>query len=534
MTGSAAADERMRENLGDTREAGTLHYMYMYEVASCVLSNAYVSVPTLSRLECVCRDFRELAKERKASIRAGRGLAPPVCRTMFPIDGRRTSSSSSSACAVCHASGPVVLDRFEDRFVCTDHLAPTVSRTDAKRTYKLKDSDLAAIDVLHAVVRVRRGYVNAQYHSLRDVIGACFVKHGVTHPDEIVAGRGRGEAVAAKRREQLRASLEAFVPVEYRDRLAESASCKRFLRNGDGGVRALRKWLGAWTEFEAFWRFDDTLGSAGKIAAFEEFAKAGGAAAIVSRHENVLAKRDRRRDLPETVAALVAAEFPDLDATEHAREYAHTHAYGYTRAHAYLETGELRHLRADLRQSRLRWALQEHGLTLRTDSDVCAQYVDGRRTDLEEVVRVMREMDFFFSETAYRTFVAETYRSLRPYRRRHRYDHDYETDSSDDDDDVDRVQVSRNAKVRALTEFRGVVPDFVARDLVAAADAVSRKRPREPRAYACGRCSKTPRRTFDSQGLADHTRCVHPGETPLPLDARGEPETAASTSTSSA
>ncbi|KAJ3178678.1 hypothetical protein HDU85_005081 [Gaertneriomyces sp. JEL0708] len=55
----------------------------------------------------------------------------------------------------------------------------------------------------------------------------------------------------------------------------------------------------------------------------------------------------------------------------------------------------------DQRKSRLVEALQKHRLTLRNDSRICEAYIERNEGVLEDVVRVMVEMHWFFNHTDY-------------------------------------------------------------------------------------------------------------------------------------
>lgn len=87
----------------------------------------------------------------------------------------------------------------------------------------------------------------------------------------------------------------------------------------------------------------------------------------------------------------------------------------------------------DARENELRRRLQEYNLPLRADSRLCDEYIEKGAHDIDEVVDMMREMDFFFRFTNYR----DIYRELR------RQENDY-----------DRDELSSYAKEDALAEYR--------------------------------------------------------------------------------
>ncbi|KAI8144179.1 hypothetical protein BJV82DRAFT_578222 [Fennellomyces sp. T-0311] len=67
--------------------------------------------------------------------------------------------------------------------------------------------------------------------------------------------------------------------------------------------------------------------------------------------------------------------------------------------------------------------LGEYGLQLRSDSRLCAAYIQDGVGDIDDIVTVMREMDWYFRETDYQTFryVEDDYHDYYDYY--HRYDH---------------------------------------------------------------------------------------------------------------
>lgn len=109
-----------------------------------------------------------------------------------------------------------------------------------------------------------------------------------------------------------------------------------------------------------------------------------------------------------------------------------------------------------VREVHLKLALQSVGLRCRSDSAVCEQYVTGARDDLQEVVEIMREMNWFFNETDYGNIRS----GMGKRRRSHYYFRDFDSDwgdSSDGDEDfeeymppTDPVALSQQAKVSAL------------------------------------------------------------------------------------
>lgn len=104
------------------------------------------------------------------------------------------------------------------------------------------------------------------------------------------------------------------------------------------------------------------------------------------------------------------------------------------------------------RRSTLEKALHDKGLYLRADSSVCHDYLNFIRDDLDEVVGIMQEMDWFFKYTRYPLYIGRYYENLRDNREFYDYDDDYD----DDIDTKSRGEVSYDCKVQALRQFMGM------------------------------------------------------------------------------
>jgi hypothetical protein len=57
--------------------------------------------------------------------------------------------------------------------------------------------------------------------------------------------------------------------------------------------------------------------------------------------------------------------------------------------------------------------LKEHNLTLRNDSVVCDDYINGLRDDIDEVVMIMVEMNYYMTKTNYKTIMNDLISDLK-------------------------------------------------------------------------------------------------------------------------
>jgi hypothetical protein len=62
------------------------------------------------------------------------------------------------------------------------------------------------------------------------------------------------------------------------------------------------------------------------------------------------------------------------------------------------------------RENKLKTKLDEYGLTLRTDSKLCSQYINNGNGNLEEIVRIMKGMEFLYNNTKYHELMGKELR----------------------------------------------------------------------------------------------------------------------------
>lgn len=67
------------------------------------------------------------------------------------------------------------------------------------------------------------------------------------------------------------------------------------------------------------------------------------------------------------------------------------------------------------RQEELERKLHQRGLALRSDSRLCDAYIDHGKGNVEEIVNIMHEMDFYHQHTEYRAFYRKAWSSEKQY-----------------------------------------------------------------------------------------------------------------------
>lgn len=302
-------------------------------------------------------------------------------------------------CSKCKTNISTCIDGFREITVCDDCKTKCVSLTEARKTYKLTDDELSWLNYTEYYQRMYRKLITL--YDLRDIRMLSFLKHGKIKPDIV---KRDGNKARDKREEQLSKTLEQLSLTDNAD-IKSYSIVRRFLENGDQGVRKLKANLSKFVVFkEKLGDLYDTY----KSELFDEYIESGD---IVIQNER--SKGDRR-------SALVAK-------------------------------------------------LGEYNLTLRCDSRVCDNFINnntgGNIGDINEVVRIMREMDWFYTKTnyprVYKYYLDDEYREAKKIIR-DSYGIIRDPDEYEEilDEYVDRDRISRKAKLKILRIVKNV-PEFV-------------------------------------------------------------------------
>ena len=349
-------------------------------------------------------------------------------------------------CGVCHLNTSKSCDAFKDIECCEKCSTKTISKTDAKNIYKLNQVNLDQLDFIMVYLKCYRKY--GKFYSLKDVRGIALSKHGAIYPPEKV------NAAKNKREEQLNKALEIFEnDKELQNHFRNSRSCIIFLQNGEGGINRLKQRFKRYPEFCKVIQEYPHITPNMYMGVLEIFFDFPNVEEFKHSIENEMAKDKRRQDINELLQELNMLSF-------------HTHSIiqqyvNYGNNNLDIESVIIPLYERQERETKLKEGLALHGLVMRSDSFVCKEYIENNSGSLNETIRMMREMHFFFSSTNYKNIMGQMMRDEYAYQREEMYDND---DSTEEDYQIDHSQVSKNAKIRALRLYKGTVPDYVGID----------------------------------------------------------------------
>jgi len=213
--------------------------------------------------------------------------------------------------------------------------------TDAKRRYRLTSAELAKLDCIVTYHKTYR--TELRQYPLNIVKSYSYFKHKGLPPLYI---QHKDSQIRKRRHNQLDEMLAISIPQEYQSQLRNWEVCQTFVKSGIRGVRDMRSILGAYKPLK------DTLN------------------ALDANHIEPLEYLIAYADNPvDTVGKI-----------EHRLNYEATKSQ---------------------RREELKNALAVHGLELRNDSVVCAEYIQQGTGELESIVKLMRQMNFFYKHTNY-------------------------------------------------------------------------------------------------------------------------------------
>lgn len=236
-----------------------------------------------------------------------------------------------------------------------------VSATQAKKEWYLKDEDLDELPVW-----VKR---HSKYHTLmslylkKDVATKALVKHG--GPGRLLAMRekseNRGLQIKVKRiNDLMKHELYRRYPAPDYSLLCTDD----FMKNGVGGIREVKKRVARWDQCEAAWK-------------------------ELSRDDQLLIDHVERM----AMRSLFVVHGVPAD------------------VHAELARRVLKNQSRNKRQFELQAALESVGLVLRSDAKICWAFINGtgygHDKNVEEIVDIMKEMDYLHKHTTYRKVLRE-------------------------------------------------------------------------------------------------------------------------------
>lgn len=390
--------------------------MVSYQSLTFILNNVDIPVHDLMRLAVANKLSNDVVTDNLAKKHA--------FYEKNKTEGRilpNNSVNKARFCSVCNNTKTAHVNPFTDKVTCINCCKLlNITETFAKKTYKLTNEDLDRIDKYHSYCRIYR--TTMTLYSKKDVIGLTLIKYGIRRIEDIpVKVRKSVMSAKEKRIEQLDNCFDKIVSIDENDKeqIKNLDICVEFLKNGTDGISKLRKQISSWDNF------------------IEEFLK----------NEYLVQKILLKNSLKMY-------------------EYFEAFMVKPEETIFYMDKENKQILCKQERTIELTNALEAVGLTLRDDSSMCKQYICGEEDDLDMVVNMMREMDFFYTHTNYEMIMTlklnDAYEEAKDYiYHDYGYIDDYEEYLEVLHSNVDKHYISKSIKKRILKNYRGEIPDFV-------------------------------------------------------------------------
>lgn len=307
----------------------------------------------------------------------------------------------SEKCTVCHTTKRTI-NPFGYCSNCVD-VNKYITATDAKKLWYLTDDDLEQLTTHTKWNNHYRKYIRLFMTS--DVIHLSIAKHRGCYV--IYQKRNKKNEVSAaknKRQQQLEKLKLDTDPNSKKWRLC----IEEFLKNGKGGIKSVRQ----------------------KLERYDTYC-------------DILKKRYDEREI--SILKQYIEQCLD-DTTINIEEFIAT-------KHEY-------HDEKKKRRTVLVERLKEHGLSLRSDSKLCDQYLEMERNDLDYIVETMREMNFLFNNTNYSNIMTNLVDDLKKDIRNSYGWLPYEEFSQMIEEEI--PDISRRAKIKALRSIpNDRIPEFM-------------------------------------------------------------------------
>jgi hypothetical protein len=282
----------------------------------------------------------------------------------------------------------------------------TMSRSEAKKKYKLCDDDLN--NMFLSSKQIVRSFFKS------DVLALALIKHKGPAGLKAICHK----KMSAAKTKRIAAVCNLFGTADLTV-LGVRHEVEQFLSNGKGGVRKLK---------------ESSIRRENLCCALREHG-------LVIRADSRLCAQYIESGVPE-LSNVVLKERDEVKRHE-----------------KYMEKLNTRRKNISTRRENLCCALREHGLVIRADSRLCDQYIESGVPELCNVVLMMRQMNFFYNKTRYPNML---HGSISNYKGEIR---EYGWVSSEEfgeliRDHIQKVQYS--IKQKALSELpSNVVPDYM-------------------------------------------------------------------------
>lgn len=329
-----------------------------------ILDNVKLYPTEYIRLKLVCDYFNSVITDHINIFKFDDLVSDKDVKVHCSTSGKKKKCIRCDKLTTC-------IEVFSGNPMCIGCKPVYISKTEAKKNFKLNDNDLLYIDSLQYYNRVYRQ--NVTFYQKCDVGALYLIKMKEIKPKRI------GNAARDKRILQLNKSLTKYIPEEYHSCVKDLEICSLFLRNGNDGIRALENKLKLWNVcFPEIWPFMTE-----KVKIYKLY---------IDDPENVK-EIVRRKNNTEEFENLMTHEYKTIGI-----EKPKNSSYYYK--NSYIWYGFNR-VQSDIRRDILSDELNKYGLKLRKDSSVCTDFISLKRHDLGEVIRIMREMNWLYNHTKY-------------------------------------------------------------------------------------------------------------------------------------
>lgn len=230
-------------------------------------------------------------------------------------------------------------------------------------------------------------------------------------------------------------------------------SCAIFIKNGDEGIKKLEKKLSLWENFnEIFKTYEHSYSIEEKYNFFELFINNQDKTIKIIKEDYVkqLVRVERKLNINETIKNII----DDLPITINQCDI-----------DIYIKYGNIKFINKYVKEYELKQALAKYNLELRSDSELCRNYItsekniNGEEFNIDNIVNIMRKMNFLYKKTEYKSIYGKLLSDA--YYAANDYYYDEDDDGFDPADYVDKHDISQQAQIIALKKYNKVLPDFL-------------------------------------------------------------------------
>jgi hypothetical protein len=311
--------------------------------------------------------------------------------------------TENGQCRFCHQTSNTVYGTCKRCLQKMD----LITATDAKKRWYLDEEDLRMLTTLSTYNKTYRTYM--RLFDIREVEEKALVKY---------TSKG---IYAKQHRSAISKAREKRITQITKLNLGISEGCLQwdlclsdFLANGHGGIREVKKRTTRWKEFQE----------------------------VLTEYKDELSEYYSESEIHNICVIYVKGH-----------EETNIHAL----IQIYIDTQKRKRERTIL----LTEKLKQYGLEFRKDSKICKNYIDAERDDLNDVVLIMRQMDWLYKHTQYQGYMT---RAVRRWQEEVRYLYGYLQQSEYEALlEMALPDLSEGAKIKAIQRYHNKreVPEFL-------------------------------------------------------------------------